>query len=48
MVPLTWGRKIDRLIAAGLVRPAPKPKGPPPRPVKTDGTVSDLVAEQRR
>ncbi len=48
IVPMNGERKIDRLIAAGLVRPAPKPKGPPPRPVKTDGTVSDLVAEQRR
>jgi prevent-host-death family protein len=48
IVPMNGQRKIDRLIAAGLVLPTPKPKGPPPRPIKTDGTVSDLVAEQRR
>ena len=42
-------RKIDRLIAAGLVRPTPKPwSGPPPRPVKLGVTVSDIVSEQRR
>jgi prevent-host-death family protein len=48
LVPMNGQRKIDRLIAAGLVSPAPKPKGRPPRPVKTLGTVSDLVSEQRR
>lgn len=48
IVPMNGQRKIDRLIAAGLVRPVPKPKGPPPRPVKAKGTVSDLVSEQRR
>jgi hypothetical protein len=42
-------RKIDRLIAAGLVSPTPKPvPDPMPKPVKAKGTVSDLVAEQRR
>lgn len=49
IVPLDGQRKIDKLIAAGIVTPAPKPwHGPPPRPVKAKGTVSDLVAEQRR
>jgi len=48
IVPMNGQRKIDRLIAAGLVRAVPKPKGPPPRPVKASGTVSDLVSEQRR
>lgn len=49
IIPMNGQRKIDKLIAAGLVEPAPKPwKGPPPRPVKAKGTVSDLVAEQRR
>lgn len=48
IVPMDGQRKIDRLIAAGLVSAASKPKGPPPRPVKTRGTVSDLVSEQRR
>jgi prevent-host-death family protein len=48
IVPMNGQRKIDRLIAAGLVQAVPKPKGPPPRPVTAKGTVSDLVAEQRR
>ena len=49
IVPADGLRKIDRLIAAGLIQPAPKPwRGPPPRPIKAKGTVSDLVAEQRR
>ena len=49
LLPMDGQRKIDRLIAAGLVSPAPKPwHGSPPRPVKAKGLVSDLVAEQRR
>jgi prevent-host-death family protein len=48
IVQMNGQRKIDRLIAAGLVSAAAKPKGAPPRPVKVQGTVSDLVSEQRR
>jgi prevent-host-death family protein len=49
IVPMDGQRKIDRLIAAGIVAPAPKPwHGPPPRPIMAKGTVSDLVADQRR
>jgi prevent-host-death family protein len=49
ILPASGERKIDRLIAAGLVSPTPKPwPGPSPKPVKAQGTVSDLVAEQRR
>jgi prevent-host-death family protein len=49
IVPVDGQRKIDRLIAAGLLAPTPKPwRGPLPKPVKAKGTVSDLVAEQRR
>ena len=48
IVPMNGERKIDRLIAAGLVQPTPKPKGRPPRPVRLGVTVSDLVSEQRR
>jgi prevent-host-death family protein len=42
---------LDRLIAEGRVTPAKRPKRPArrlPKPVKAKGTVSDLVAEQRR
>ena len=49
ILPMDGQRKIDKLIAAGLISPAPKPwHGPPPKPVKAKGIVSDLVAEQRR
>ena len=48
VLPLSHERTIDRLIAQGLVTPAPQPKRQSSRPVKTAGTVSDLVAEQRR
>lgn len=36
------------LVAAGLVRPPSSAKRHRPRPIKANGTVSDLVAEQRR
>lgn len=39
---------LDRLIAEGRVIPAKRPKRPARRPIKAKGTVSDLVAEQRR
>jgi prevent-host-death family protein len=42
--PADGRSKLEELIAAGIVEPAPKPwRGPLPRPVKTEGTVSDLV-----
>jgi prevent-host-death family protein len=49
IVPIDYERPLDRLIAAGLVTPASQPKRRvlPPR-IKAAGTVSDLVAEQRR
>ena len=49
IVPMNGRRKIDRLIAAGLVEPAPR-KTPRslPKPIKIEGGVSDLVDEQRR
>lgn len=48
VLPMSGERTIDRLIREGKVTPARKPKRPAPRPIKTAGTVSDLVAEQRR
>ena len=41
-------RTIDRLIREGLVTPAKKDKQRASRPIKANGSVSDLVAEQRR
>jgi prevent-host-death family protein len=49
LVPLGRPRPLDRLIAEGLVTPGRTAKRPRAgRPVKGKGTVSDLVAEQRR
>lgn len=49
ITPANGRSKLDELIAAGVVTPAPN-RGPRavPRPVKIKGTISDLVAEQRR
>lgn len=49
LVPLDRPRPLDRLIADGLVTPRQAVKKPRTRrPIKARGTVSDLVAEQRR
>ena len=42
-------KKLDELIAQGIVTPATMPTTPLPLPVvpKTGATVSDLIAEQR-
>lgn len=49
LVPLDRPRPLDRLIAEGLVTPAGTAKRPRTgRPLEAQGTVSDLVAEQRR
>ena len=41
---------LDRLIAEGRVTPAKRPKRRRtlPKPISAQGTVSDLVSEQRR
>lgn len=42
-------RTLDELVAEGQVTlPSRTPTGPLPPPVRAKGTVSDLVAEQRR
>jgi prevent-host-death family protein len=48
ILPIGGQRVLDRLIAEGRVTPAKRTKRTKPRPIKTRGTVSDLVAEQRR
>jgi prevent-host-death family protein len=49
ITPANGRSKLDELIAAGIVERAPKPwRGPLPPPIKTRGSVSDLVKEQRR
>lgn len=46
--PVGAERVLDRLIAEGVVTPARRPKGRAGRPIKAEGSVSDLVADQRR
>ncbi len=49
LIPLEQPRTIDRLIGEGLVTPARRPKRKRTKqPLPANGTVSDLVAEQRR
>lgn len=49
LVPLDQPRPIDRLVAEGLLTPAPSNKRPlASARIKTKGTVSDLVADQRQ
>ena len=49
LVPLDRPRPLDRLITEGLAVPGRVPKRPRAgRGIVANGTVSDLVAEQRR
>lgn len=49
ITPANGRSKLDELVAAGVVEPAPRPwRGPLPPLLETRGTVSDLVKEQRR
>jgi antitoxin (DNA-binding transcriptional repressor) of toxin-antitoxin stability system len=49
LVPVDGPTTLERLIAAGRVQPAKRPKRSVPKPVAgAVGTVSDLVIDQRR
>ncbi|HEX9774993.1 MAG TPA: type II toxin-antitoxin system prevent-host-death family antitoxin [Actinomycetota bacterium] len=50
LVGVSTPAALDRLIAEGVVMPAKRPRRPDRthRRVRARGTVSDLVAEQRR
>ncbi len=48
IIPVGVPTKLERLIAEGKVSPARRQPEPLPAPVTTAGTVSDLVAQQRR
>ncbi len=48
VLPVERERVLDRLIAEGVVTPAQRPKRRARQPIKAKGTVSDLVADQRR
>lgn len=48
IVPIGVPSALERLVTEGRVTPAKQPKRPAGRRVKAAGTVSDLIAEQRR
>jgi prevent-host-death family protein len=48
IVPVDQPTALERLIAEGRVQPARQRERSLPEPVPAKGTVSDLVAEQRR
>ena len=48
VLPMEGERALDRLIREGRVNPAKQRTRSRPEPQRTAGTVSDLVAEQRR
>lgn len=48
MLPVGAERVLDRLVAEGVVKRAQHPKRRASKPIKAKGTISDLVADQRR
>jgi prevent-host-death family protein len=48
IVPVGVPTKLEQLITEGKVKPARRRLGALPPPVRTAGTVSDLIDEQRR
>lgn len=48
IVPIGRPTKLDQLIAEGRVTPARRRKGRARAPTRVAGTVTDLVADQRR
>jgi prevent-host-death family protein len=48
LLPVCGERALDRLIREGKITPAKQPKRSRPQPPRAGGTVSDLVADQRR
>jgi prevent-host-death family protein len=48
LVPMSGPRTLDTLITAGVVTPPPAKRRRRPRPIAASGSVSDLVAAQRR
>ena len=48
IVPSGAPTPLERLIAEGRIRPARKARRASPDPLPADGSVSELVAEQRR
>lgn len=47
IVPIDQPSPLERLIAEGIVEPAKQKERTLPEPMHVDGTVSDLISEQR-
>ncbi|GAA3659110.1 type II toxin-antitoxin system Phd/YefM family antitoxin [Microbacterium marinilacus] len=48
IVPIDHESGLERLIREGIARRPSGPRQALPDPIEIDGTVSDLIAEQRR
>ena len=48
IVPIDAGDPLERLILQGRVRPGSRSRTLPFAPIEAHGTVSDLIADQRR
>ena len=48
IVPVDRLTRLEQLLAEGKVRPAQLPKKLAPEPVRVEGSVSDLISDQRR
>lgn len=48
LLPMNGESVFDRLVREGKITPARKPKGPAGKPIKTKGTVSDLLFDEQR
>lgn len=48
IVPYEAASPLERMIAEGVARPPLRPRAALPDPIRAAGTVSDLIAEQRR
>ncbi|MGH3001557.1 MAG: type II toxin-antitoxin system Phd/YefM family antitoxin [Gaiellaceae bacterium] len=47
--PVEGERKLDRVIREAIVEPAPRPwRGPPPKPIRGAGGLSNLALGDRR
>lgn len=48
ITPIVSESGLEALLSEGIAQPPASPRAPLPARVTVDGTVSDLIAEQRR
>jgi prevent-host-death family protein len=48
IVPVDQPNSLERLVGEGRVTPAQRQKRPAPEPVDAEGSVSELISDQRR